>query len=820
MVPRSANPGRRGNRPKRRRNLTFRAVSVPTTYDARTLGEHRAAERPEKRASFALPAHRYAFVVVALLTVAAVVVALVGPVGSSGQTRSIPMRLLELAIAGCIVAGLLMPRSADRQSRFRRPARHAVASTVVALCLVFVSYGNHWEDTGRMMAGPPAVDVLEMLVAPLVVLALLTMVRSRDSGFGVVRLAVDGAVIASSTVVFGWYVAIRPLHEGTAYDVSPSTALAFLVVDALAFAFGLLLLSRVGFSGRPTVAVGVLGIGVLLVADLTRILQVLPTEPGSALSSDLGWVASLACFAVAAWLPARPSPNPAFHASTSGRWWIALAYVFLLPVSVVLVLASHNEDGGPLMGIAAAAIIAVLGFRHVLVRHRNDVLTGQLQRSVQQLARRARHDELTGLLNRGGLVDELEGLQQRGGRVASEPVTAIFVDIDRFKGVNDALGHTVGDTVLRVIGTRIGGWVDEVGGIAARIAGDEFIVVLPGLGTETAALSRAQDVLDLVEAPIPVGPRGELVVTASAGVAVATEMGTDDAIIREADLAMLAAKSGGRARVRLFEEDLRQRSEDRMQIEQELRRALSTDHEIEVHLQPLIHLDGGGLWGAEALVRWRHPTRGTLYPSRFLPVAEESGLILPLGERVLTVACSAAAAIPGMTVAVNLSPRQLHDPALAPLVRRQLRRQGLAPDCLCLEVTEDALVDDRAIAVLEDLRRFGVQVAIDDFGVGASSFRQLRRLPGALVKIDRSFIERIDQQDGADDRVMVKAMVGLAEHLELQVSAEGIEREEQLRIVRELGVKVGQGWHLGAPTRAAVFVTERRGGLLLRPPRD
>ncbi|MFA4928715.1 MAG: bifunctional diguanylate cyclase/phosphodiesterase [Patulibacter sp.] len=669
------------------------------------------------------------------------------------------------------------------------------------------------------MAGPLGVDLLEMLVAPLVVTALLTISRFRDSALGILRVAIDGAVIASSTIVFGWYVAVRPLQQdGTSFDVSPSTALAFLVIDAMAFAFGLMLLARVRYSGRPVVAIAVLGLALLLVADVARVVQVLPDEPGSALLSELGWIASLACFAVAAWMRPRRGHAPTARAADGGPWWIALAYTFLLPVAVVLVVAAFRDDVDPLMSVAAAAIIAVLGVRHVLVRHRNEILTGQLQRSVQQLGRRARHDELTGLLNRGGLVDELETLSARAGRAATEPVAAIFVDLDRFKGLNDALGHTVGDTVLRVIGTRIGGWVDEVGGFAARIAGDEFIVVLPGLGSETAALSRAQDVLDLVEAPIPVGARGELVVTASAGVAVSTEGGADDAIVRHADLAMLEAKSGGRARVRLFEEDLRQRCEERMLIEQELRRALTTDNEIEVHLQPLVRLIDGSLWGTEALVRWRHPTRGTLLPSRFLDVAEDSGLIVPLGERVLAAACAAATAIPGMVVAVNLSPRQLHDPALAPVVRKQLRRQGLAPDRLCLEVTEGALVDDRAIAVLEDLRRGGVQIAIDDFGVGASSFRQLRRLPGALVKIDRSFIERIDSDDGVDDRVLVRAMVNLAEQLGLQVIAEGIERESQQRIVRRLGVTIGQGWHLGSPTRAAVFVAERGGGVMLQPP--
>lgn len=759
-----------------------------------------------------------AFAVIAGLAFAATAITACGRNGAAGLTHSPSLRMLELALAGCAIAGLLvLPRMQDDRRRGRRIARYVVAGSAALVALVFMGYANRWTDSGRL-AGPLGVDLLEMLVAPLVVAAMLTIARPVDNGLGIVRIAIDGAVIASSTVVVGWYVAIRSLHEnGTTFDVAPTTALAFLVVDAVAFSFGLLLLARSPRSTRRIVAVGTLGLALLLMADIARVIQVLPDDPGSGLISEIGWIASLACFAVASWLTPSPRSERARRSTTgSSPWWLVMPYTFLLPVAVVLVIAAFRDDVDALMTVSAAAIIAVLGVRHVLVRHRNEVLTGQLRRSVRQLDRRARHDELTGLLNRGGLVDALEALRPEEQLAVDERVAVIFVDIDRFKGINDALGHTVGDTVLRVIGTRIAGWVDGAGGIAARIAGDEFIVVLPGLGSETTALSRAQDVLDLIEAPVPVGPRGELIVTASAGVAVTNDLGNDDAIIRHADLAMLEAKSGGRARVQLFEEDLRQRCEDRMLIEQELRHALVREHEIEVHLQPLVQLDGGGLWGAEALVRWRHPAHGTLYPSRFLPVAEESGLIVPLGERVLSVACAAAAALPGMVVAVNLSPRQLHDPALAAVVRRQLQRQGLAPDRLCLEVTEGALVDSRAIAVLEDLRRFGVQVAIDDFGVGASSFRQLRRLPGALVKIDRSFIERVDQDSGADDRVMVKAMVTLAEQLDLQVIAEGIERESQMQIVHDLGVTIGQGWHLGAPTRAAVFVTEREGGVMLQ----
>ncbi|MGX6447432.1 putative bifunctional diguanylate cyclase/phosphodiesterase, partial [Patulibacter sp. S7RM1-6] len=355
------------------------------------------------------------------------------------------------------------------------------------------------------------------------------------------------------------------------------------------------------------------------------------------------------------------------------------------------------------------------------------------------------------------------------------------------------------------------------GGDAARFAGDEFVVLVPGVGEAAALLARAQDALDAIERPIPLDDGGEIVVTASAGVTVASRLDVGEAMVREADIAMFEAKSGGRARIQIFEEDLRQRSEARMEIEQDLRRALAaSESQFEVHLQPLALLDEDRLWGAEALVRWRHPEKGLVLPGRFLPVAEESGMIVPLGDVILAEACAAAVAIPGLIVSVNLSPRQIHDSKLVATVRHTLETQGLAPARLCLEVTEDILVDDRTITVLEDLQALGVRVAIDDFGIGASSLRQLRRVPGAVVKIDRSFLEHIDGERGGDDRVMVKALVSIAEQLELEIVAEGIERHSQLEIVRDLGVTIGQGWYLGAPQRAAAFVTERGGRPLVR----
>nr|WP_246852173.1 bifunctional diguanylate cyclase/phosphodiesterase [Patulibacter sp. SYSU D01012] len=494
-----------------------------------------------------------------------------------------------------------------------------------------------------------------------------------------------------------------------------------------------------------------------------------------------------------------------------------MPYFFVIPVAAVLVSAAVRGDLEPEVVVGAAVIIALLGLRHVLTLSENVALTDRLTATVRGLEHRAAHDELTGLLNRTGLIRRLDGMraQQEEGRLCS--VGLVFIDVDRFKGVNDTLGHAAGDAVLRAVAERLRTVVAADGADAARFAGDEFVLLLPGVGEPAGVLARAQDALDAIERPIPLDDGGEIVVTASAGVTIATRLDVGEAMVREADIAMFEAKSGGRARIEVFEEDLRQRSEVRMEVEQDLRRALAApDSQFEVHLQPLALLDEDRLWGAEALVRWRHPEKGMVLPGRFLPVAEESGMIVPLGDVILAEACAAAVAIPGLIVSVNLSPRQIHDSKLVATVRQTLETQGLAPARLCLEVTEDILVDDRTITVLENIQGLGVRVAIDDFGIGASSLRQLRRIPGAVVKIDRSFLENIDGERGGDDRVMVKALVSIAEQLELEIVAEGIERQSQLEIVRDLGVPIGQGWYLGAPQRAAAFVTERGGRPLVR----
>jgi diguanylate cyclase (GGDEF)-like protein len=752
---------------------------------------------------------------IGVLALASVVLALLGTDGPSGVIEDRALRLAQALLAVVLVAGVLRSwrTGATAAERGAWLAMSLAASIVCAVLIAFVVDPT----LGGRLHGPQVTTIAQMLVAPLAVSGLLVFAPPFEHRAQAYRVVMDGAAIASSTVVLGWYVAVRPLRDAVGgTDVTTAAALSYITLDAVAFALGLLAVSRTPYALRRIVAVATVGLALLLFADVTRIVHDLPVQNASSTMSELGWIAALTCFAAASWIP-RSAPRANGDDAPDGwPWWLTMPYTFLIPVAAVLLISAQRGDTDGPMVVGAAAIIIVLGFRHVFAVRENEALTGRLRRSVHQLEYRAEHDELTGLLNRRGLIDRLDDLRTEPGAPA-RPLALLFIDIDRFKGINDTLGHAVGDAVLHAIGGRLSGLLQHEDGLAARFAGDEFVLLFPGMDSEHDALRIAQDALDVVERPIELADGGEVVVTASAGVAITSELGDGETIVREADLAMFEAKSGGRARVELFEDDLRERSEDRMRIEQEMRRSLQAGTPFEVHLQPLVLLnEQDRLWGAEALVRWRHPTLGMILPGRFLSVAEESGMIVPLGEVVLAEACAAAVAVPGLIVSVNLSPRQIHDPMLVATVRHQLETQGLAPGRLCLEVTEDVLVDARTISVLEDLQALGVRVAIDDFGIGASSLRQLRRIPGAIVKIDRSFLERIDGPKGGDDRVMVKALVSIAAQLELEVVAEGIERQSQLDIVRDLGVTIGQGWFLGQPQRCAAFVTERGGRPLVR----
>jgi diguanylate cyclase (GGDEF)-like protein/PAS domain S-box-containing protein len=416
--------------------------------------------------------------------------------------------------------------------------------------------------------------------------------------------------------------------------------------------------------------------------------------------------------------------------------------------------------------------------------------------SDEEIRRRGLHDALTELPNRA-LV--LERLAQAAARAdpARGRIALLFLDLDHFKNVNDALGHRAGDDVLREVAGRLRAAV-RPGDTVGRFGGDEFVVLCEDVADEAMARLIADRLAGAFAEPFRAGG-DEHVLGASIGVALTDGDQDADALLRDADAAMYRAKEAGRAPVEVFDMGMRAWAVDRLQTEAALRRALEGD-ELEVHYQPVVDLADGAIAAVEALVRWRHPERGLLGPDAFVAVAEESGLIVPLGRRVLEIACAQSAAWAAargphravLPMHVNLSPRQLHDQGLVETVQATLAATGAVPAALALEITEGTLIGrsgDR-VALLERLRDLGVALVLDDFGTGWSSLARLAELPIGGLKVDRSFVADIAGRGGP----IVDAIVRLARAFGLPVVAEGIETAEQLATLGRLGCGLGQGF--------------------------
>ena len=421
---------------------------------------------------------------------------------------------------------------------------------------------------------------------------------------------------------------------------------------------------------------------------------------------------------------------------------------------------------------------------------------------TSELAFHALHDSLTGLANRALVTDRIGHALARCGR-GGPPVAVLFVDLDGFKNVNDTFGHSAGDELLRTIGERLSGLLrasDTVG----RIGGDEFVIVLEPEGNDTSPELVARRVLTALAQPITLAGEFEVRLTASIGIASACQVDTEE-LLRDADLALYAAKRAGKSRYMVFEAAMQTAIADRLGLELDLSRAL--DHD-ELHLvyQPTFRLDDLQVSTVEALLRWQHPTRGLVAPDVFIPLAEESGLILEIGHWVAAQACAQAAAwrARGLDVAtaINVSSRQLAEPGFVQEVAAILEEAGLEPAALTLEITETSLVrePERVSARLHELRELGVRIAIDDFGTGYSSLAYLRELPVDLLKIDRSFISGPASSD--DSAALVNTLVALGRTLQIETLGEGIEDESQLRRLLDANCDFGQGFLLSRPQPA------------------
>jgi diguanylate cyclase (GGDEF)-like protein/PAS domain S-box-containing protein len=421
----------------------------------------------------------------------------------------------------------------------------------------------------------------------------------------------------------------------------------------------------------------------------------------------------------------------------------------------------------------------------------------------EQLTRQAYHDALTGLPNRALFQSRLEVALARAGR-RLRTIAVLFVDLDRFKVINDSLGHERGDDLLVAVAGRLQEAIRDEDTVA-RMSGDEFTVLLEEVENEAEAAAVAQRVIDEIRRPIDLGGH-QVFVGASVGIALSAD-GEDRAedLLRDADLAMYRAKERGRSRYEIFETTMGARARLRLDLESELRRALEGD-ELVLHYQPEVSLDTGRIVGAEALVRWEHPERGLLMPDEFIPMAEETGLILGVGRAVLEKACAQAVEwnrrfgsnAPGH-ISANVSGRQL--PTLVRDVAHVLGRTGLDPLALVLEITESVVMDDpeAAIPTFQALRQMGVSLAIDDFGTGYSSLSWLKHFPISTLKLDKSFVQGL----GVDpaDRAIAQSVLTMAALLDVTVTAEGIETEEQAAELVALGCRNGQGYYYARPQR-------------------
>ncbi len=453
--------------------------------------------------------------------------------------------------------------------------------------------------------------------------------------------------------------------------------------------------------------------------------------------------------------------------------------------------------GGILLSLLLGVLVLVLGTGRMRA-------LSLVEEKTSELSHLALHDALTGLPNRALVMDRAAQMLARAARRQDTAAGALFLDVDGFKHINDTLGHAAGDTLLRVVSQRLREVVREQDTVG-RLGGDEFVVLVESDVQEPTAKALADRLVLTLREPIELQPgRPPVSVTVSIGVAVG-RYASSDALLRDADLALYAAKAAGRDRYWLFDESMQDDAEERVALELDLRGAVE-GKQLFLLYQPIFDLAGDRIVGVEALLRWRHPVRGVLAPGEFVPLAEETGLIVPIDRWVLGEACRQARewAVAGrdVGVSVNVSAIQLGREDFAEEVRDALARTGLAPSSLLLEITETTVMRDVQAASkrLEEVKRLGVSIAIDDFGTGYASLAHLQQLPADTLKVDGSFVTALREDDRSGD--LLQAILGVGRSLSLRVIAEGIETEEQLQAVRDMGCEMGQGYLLARPKPA------------------
>jgi diguanylate cyclase len=644
---------------------------------------------------------------------------------------------------------------------------------------------------------PPLIDGLAFFAYLLLYVTMVALIRARVPRFHP-SMWLDGVIGALGTMALGIAFLIAPYLDGAADRAPlPFVELALPAADLLLLALLVAVGSILGVRLDRTLLVVTAALLMVFVGDVVLFSQTVQGTYVDGGPRELTWLAGIALSALAAHLAQpRPAPLGPDHDSRSRLGWRLLALPLACNVASLVVLAMGWGEKLPV----AAAWFAIGCVLAALAR---TAVTFREVRAFNEVRQQARTDELTGLANRRALLEETARVLTTA--TARRPAALLLLDLDGFKEVNDSLGHHAGDQLLRQVGPRLQPAL-RPGEVLARLGGDEFAVLLPDAGLDEAE-ERAARLRKLIQQPFSVEDI-RLHVGVSIGVATApVPAASVQELLRCADVAMYAAKSG-REGVHVYVPDPHGGTGDRLRTMEELRTAL-TSGELEVYLQPQVDLVDGHVVGAEALVRWNHPTRGLLSPAQLLPAAEQAGLLRPLTDTVIELALTAAARwwphrrVP---VSVNLSAANVNDLDLPSKVVAALTAHGLPPAALTLELVEDTLMADpeRGRQVLAELRRRGVRTSIDDYGTGYSSLAYLRHLPADELKLDRSLTADVDSDHRA--AAIVEHTAALAHALGLRLVAEGVEDAATGAALAELGCDVAQGYAIARPMPAAEFL--------------